>query len=162
MAATITIQACTGSNAGTENTVTGVMMRSNDSHLTDKNNPITIPTGATIHSYEKWLRWKCTVAPSTQCTNFKYWGPNTAPGTGLLLFVGTTASGATPVNTDSAVATTQQDTTHYSLATALSISGTLTTIGNETNYLVMQLDVANTAGQGDIAQQTHNYSYDEN
>lgn len=161
MAATITIECCTGTNAGTEATVTGVMMRSNDSAAVTKANPITIPTGATVYSYEKWLRFKDTVAPDNQCTNFKYWGPNTIPGTGLLLNVGTTATGVTPVTTVSSVATTQQDTNYYDVSHQLSIPGTLTSQNQETDYLVLQLAVANTAGPGDIVQQTHNYSYDE-
>ncbi len=162
MAATIKLMCCTGTNAGTENEVTGIMFRSNDSHATDKNNPITIPSSGTTHSYEKWLRWKCTVAPDTQCTNFKFWGPNSAPGTGLTIFVGTTSTAATPTDNDSTVATTQQDTNYYSQATALSIPGTLTAVNDETDYLVMQLDVASTASQGDMTQQTMNYCYDEN
>ena len=162
MAATIKLMCCTGTDAGTEAEVTGIMFRSNDSSATDKNNPITIPASGTTHSYEKWLRWKCTVAPDTQVTNFKYWGPNSQPATGLTIYVGTTDTGATPTDNDSTVATTRQDTNHYSSATALSVSGTLTNVGDETDYLVMQLDVDSTASQGDMPQQTHYYSYDEN
>jgi len=161
MAATITIQACTGTNAATEATVTGITMRANDSAVNDTANPIVVPGSGTARSYEKWIRFKCTVAPSTQVTNFNYWGPNAIPGTGTLLFVGTTDTGVTPVVTDSSVATVQQDTTHYSLATALAITGTLVNQNDETNYIVFQMDVINTAEPGSITQQTHNYSYDE-
>lgn len=162
MAATITIQACTGTNAATEATVTGIMHRANDSAATDKNNPVTIPSIGTARSYEKWLRFKCTVAPDTQVTNFKYWGPNTTPGTGVTVFVGTTDTGATPVATDSAVATTQQDTNYYDTSHTLAIPGTLTAENQETDYLVFQVDVGTTATPGDTTQQTQNYSYDEN
>lgn len=162
MAATITIIGCTGANAATEATITGLMMRSNDSVAVTKANPITIPSGASVYSYEKWLRFKDTVAPANQCTNFKYWGPNTIPGTGLVLKAGTTATGAAPVSTASSVATTQQDTNYYDTSHQLSIPGTLTTINGETDFLVLQFTVANTAGPGDIVQQTHNYSWDEN
>lgn len=162
MPATIQLLACTGANAATENVVTGIQLRSNDSHLVDKNNPIVVPTSGTSRSYEKWLRFKCTVAPSTQCTNFKYWGPNTTPGTGLTLFAGTTATGASPVNSDSSIATTQQDTNYYDSSHVLAISGTLTAPNDKTNFAVLQLDVASTAAAGDMTQQTHNYSYEEN
>lgn len=161
MAATIIIQGCTGENAATEATITGLMMRANDSVAVTKANPITIPAEGTAYSYEKWVRFKCTVAPDNSVSNFKYWGPNTTPGTGLTLFAGTTDTGATPVATDSAVATTQQDTNYYDTSHVLAIGGTLTTEDQESNYLVLQLDVASTAGPGDIVQQTHNYSYDE-
>ena len=162
MAATITIQCCTGVNAATEAAVTGVMMRSNDSAAVTKANPITISSVATVYSYEKWLRFKCTVAPDNLVSNFKYWGPNTTPGTGLTLLAGTTATGATPVNTESAVATVQQDTNYYDTSHVLAIAGDLDAENEETDYLVLQLAVGTTAGPGDIAQQTHNYSYDEN
>ena len=162
MAATITIIGCTGVNAATEATITGLMMRSDDSVAVTKANPITIPAGASVYSYEKWLRFKDTVAPANQCTNFKYWGPNSIPGTGMILKAGTVDTGATPVATASSVATTQQDTNYYDTSHQLSIPGTLTSQNQETDYLVLQLTVANTASPGDIAQQTHNYSYDEN
>jgi hypothetical protein len=162
MAATIVIRGCTSENAGTEATITALMFRANDSVEVDKNNPITIPAAGQVYSYEKWIRWMCTVAPDTQCTNFKFWGANSIPDTGLTVYDGTTDTGVTPVTTQSAVATTQQDTNHYSSATALAIAGTLTTENDETDYLVLQLKVADTAGQGDIPQQTFNFSYDEN
>lgn len=162
MAATIIIKGCTGTDAGTEATITSIMFRANDSVATDKSNPIVITSGSTAYSYEKWIRWYCSVAPDTQCTNFKFWGAATPPGTGLTVYAGTTATGVTPVVTESAVATTQQDTNYVSLATGLAVSGTLTAIGNETDYLVLQLRVADTATQGDMAQQTYNYAYDEN
>ena len=160
--AAIVLQACTGTNAGTENTVIGVMMRANDSHLLTILNPIQIPVAGTAYSYEKWLRFKCTVAPSNQVTTFKYWGPNTIPAVGTLLFAGTNATGVTPVVTDSAVATTQQDTNYYDTSNQLAIGGTLVNINDESEFLVLQLDVATTASPGDIVQQTHNYSFDEN
>jgi hypothetical protein len=162
MAATVVIRGCTSTNAATEATITALMFRSNDSVATDKSNPITIPAVATAYSYEKWIRWMLTAAPDTQCTNFKFWGPNAAPGTGLTIFAGTTDTGVTPVTTDSAVATTQQDTNYYESAHSLAVSGTLVNENDETDYVVLQLDVASTAGQGDMAQQTFYFSYDEN
>jgi hypothetical protein len=162
MAATITIQGCTGENAATEATITGLMMRANDAVTVTKANPITIPAEGTAYSFEKWIRFKCTAAPDNQVANFKYWGPNTPPGTGLVLYAGTTDTGATPVATDSSVATTQQDTNYYDTSHTLAIGGTLTTEDDESDYLVLQLDVGSTASPGDIAQQTHNFSYDEN
>lgn len=160
MAATIVLQCCTGTNAATENTVTGIMMRADDSHLVTKN-PVTIPSVGVARSFEKWLRLKCTVAPANQVTNIKYWGPNTIPATGLTLYAGTTATGATPTASDSSVATTQQNTNYYDISHQLSISGTLVNQNDESDYFVFQLDVGTTASPGDIAQQTHNYSYDE-
>jgi len=162
MAATIEMQACTSTDAGTEATAAAITFRANDSADNNSDNPITIPGSGTTYSYEKWLRWKCTAAPDTQCTNFKFWGPNSTPGTGLVIYAGTTDTGVTPTDSDSSVATTRQDTNYYDSSNTLSIAGTLTTIGNETDYLVLQLDVGDTATQGDMTQQTMYYSYDEN
>lgn len=163
MAATIIIKGCTGTDAATEATITAIMFRANDSVALTKANPIVIPaTAGTNYSYEKWIRWYCSVAPDTQCTNFKFWGPNAIPDTGLLIYDGTTNTGVTPITTVSTTATTRQDTNHYSLGTALSIAGTVTSGGEETDYLVLQLRVDETAGQGDMTQQTFNYAYDEN
>lgn len=162
MAATIVIKGCTGTDAGNEATITSIMYRANDSTDTDKTNPIVIPDSGTSYSYEKWIRWECTVAPDTQCTNFRFWGPNTAPATGLLVYAGTTDTGVTPVTTESTVASTRQDTNYTAIGSSLSVSGTLTTIGHQTDYVVLQLRVADTAAQGDMPQQTYNYAYDEN
>ena len=162
MAATIIIKGCTGADAGTEATITAIMFRANDAVTVTKANPIVITAATTTYSYEKWIRWYCSVAPDTQCTNFKFWGANSIPDTGLTVYDGTTDTGVTPVVTESAVATNQQDTNHYTLVTALDISGTLTSDTDETDYLVLQLRVTDTATQGDMTQQTYNYAYDEN
>lgn len=160
--ATIIIKGCIGASAGTEATITATMFRANDSVELDKNNPITITAATTTYSYEKWIRWYCSVAPDTQCTNFKFWGANTIPDTGLMLYVGTTDTGVTPIVTESTLAATRQDTNYYSLATGLAVSGTLTSETDETDYVVAQLRVTDAATQGDMTQQTYNYSFDEN
>lgn len=169
MAATIKLRVCTGTNASEENVgiedhAGGIAFRSNDSadYQNPEDNPITIPSTGINRSYEKWIRFLCTVAPATQVTNFKVWGPNTQPATGLTVYWGTTATGATPTDSDSTIATIRQDTNFYSQATAINVSGTLTASGQETDFLVMQLDVESTATQGNMPQQTYNYSYDEN
>ena len=161
MPATIVLRVCTGTNAATEATVSGITMRSNDSPANDTANPIAIPGIGTAFSYEKWIRFMCTVAPSVQVTNFKYWGPASIPAVGTLLKVGTTASGVTPVVTASAVATAQQDTNHFSSGTALAVSGTLVNVNDKSDFIVLQMSVGTSAGPGQIAQQTHDYSYDE-
>ena len=168
MAATVKLMVCNSTDAGVETDITGtgIDFITADNALNTSGNrdayPITIPAAGTAYSYEKWLRWKCTAVPDTQCTNFQFWGPNTVPGTGLILYVGTTDTGVTPVVTDSSAAATQQDTNYYDTDNQLAIAGTLTLENDETDYLVMQLDVTSTAGQGNISQQEYSYSYDEN
>jgi hypothetical protein len=169
MSATIRLVKCTGVNAATETDLgatPGIALKSNDTAVNDTTSyPVTIPAVSSGYSYENYLRWRCTAAPDTQCTNFKYWGPAAELKAGADIYVNTAASGAgaTPVNTASAVATVRQDPTHYSAATALSIAGTLTGIGQQSAYLVAQLVVDSAvATQGNAVQATHSYSYDEN
>jgi len=125
-------------------------------------NPITIPAAGFAYSYKKWLKFSLgTTEPDTQVTNFKFWGAGTEPETGVVLdFYQTTSTYATPV-----LATTNATFTAVSTATSgakASIAGTLNTHGEQTDYLVMMLEVSTGASQGNMAQQTYNYSYDEN
>lgn len=169
MAATIRLVKCHGADAATETDLgaspANYLMSENSAGTDFTAHPVTIPGAGSGYSYEAYLRWRCTAAPDTQCTNFKYWGPASSPKTGADIYVGTVASGsqATPVQTESASATTRQDPNYYSAATALSIAGTLTDVGQQTAYLVQQLWVDSaTATQGDCTQTTHNFSFDEN
>ena len=125
-------------------------------------NPITIPAAGFAYSYDKWLKFELgTTEPDTQVTNFQFWGAGTAPEAGVVLdFYKTTSTYATP-----ALATTISGYTAVTAATAgakASIAGTLNTQGEATDYLVMMLQVSTGASQGNMAQQTYNYSYDEN
>lgn len=125
-------------------------------------NPITIPAAGFAFSYDKWLKFELgTTEPDTQVTNFKFWGAGTEPEAGVVLdYYKTTNTYATP-----ALATTNAAYTAVSTATAgakASITGTLNTQGEATQYLVMMLQVSTGASQGNMTQQTYNYSYDEN
>jgi len=170
MAATIRLVKCTSTNAATETDLgasPGVALKSNDTAVNDPTTyPVTIPPAGSGYSYETWLRWRCNVAPDTQVTNFEYWGPTSTPKASTAIYVGTVASGSatTPIDSQSSDAVTRQDAVYHGIAVddALAIAGTLTTIGHQTAYLVMQLRVASTAVQGDCTQTTHNFSYDEN
>jgi len=126
--------------------------------------PITIPAAGFAYSYKKWLKFELgttSAEPDTQVTNFKFWGAGTEPETGVVKdFYQTTSTYATPV-----LATTNATFTAVSAATSgakASISGTLNTKGEQTDYLVMMLEVSTGASQGNMATQTYNYSYDEN
>lgn len=126
-------------------------------------NPITIPADATnAYSYEKWLKFQLgTTEPDTQVTNFKFWGGGAAIDTGNVLdYYKTTNTYVQP-----ALATTNNGYTAVTAATAgakASVAGTLNTSGEASSYLVMILEVNSLASQGNMDQQTYNYSYDEN
>ena len=125
-------------------------------------NPITIPAAGFAYSYEKWLKFElATTEPDTQVTNFQFWGGGSAPEAGVVLdFYKVTNTGVTP-----AAATTNNGYTAVTDATAgakQAISGTLNTQGEATQFIVMMLEVSTGASQGNMAQQTYSYSYDEN
>jgi len=150
----------------TDITGTGIDFISADNCLNTSgnrtSNPITIPAAGFAYSYEKWLKFELgTTEPDTQVTNFKFWGAGTEPEANVVLdYYQTTSTYATP-----ALATTNAAYTAVSEATEgakASIAGTLNSQGDATDYLVLMLEVSTGASQGNMAQQTYNYSYDEN
>jgi len=127
--------------------------------------PIPAPDTGYSYSYESWLRLDCTTAPDNGTGNFKVWFSANDPDTGVELFIGTTATYATPVSTASSVATT--DATTYSSSGAAMTLGTpqtddeITTTSHFSDYFVLQLRIDTTAGQGDMPTQVLHIRYDE-
>ena len=176
MAATIQIIGWYGANAATKagshpdisflNVATA-----GDPELEDSscriNNPITIPAAACDYSFTKHISACINSAPSNYVKNFEVWGayPNQTPPTGTCVLYGTEASGAgtTPHDTVSTVGTDALDAaTSDSKATWDSASYSDATCS--TGYLVLQLQVANTACVGNWGGANGcalNYSYDE-
>lgn len=159
---------CNSGAAETETTVTaGIDFVTVDNCLNTSGNrttyPITIPANATpAYSYEKWLNFQVgATAPDTQVTNFKFWGSGAAIDSGYIVdYYKVTATYVQPaLPTGTSGFTTVLTATS---AAKVSIPGTLTTTGDDTDYIVMFLQVAQTASQGNMTQQTYNYSYDEN
>lgn len=127
--------------------------------------PIPVPEEGYTYSYETWLRLKSTTGPDNAVENIKVWYTSTAPGTGLTLFIGTTATYTTPVDTVSSVATTDA-TTYPDSGTTLSIgtpqANDQITAGEQfSDYIVLQLRVGPTATQGNMAAQILHVRYDE-
>ena len=125
-------------------------------------NPITIPDADFAYSYEKWLKFELgTTEPDTQCTNFQFWGAGTDPETDVVKdYYLIVQNWDTP-----ALATTNAGYTNVAAATSgakQAITGTLVTAEDQSYFLTMMLEVSTGASQGNMAQQTYNYSYDEN
>ena len=114
------------------------------------NNPIPVPGAGSNYSYEKWHKLEVTGGTYTELTDFRHF-IDSAPGTGLVIETsantGTPSNETynTPINTASAKADTTMPTTDPAAA---SISGTLTANGQETGYVVTQLEVQSTATAG--------------
>lgn len=127
--------------------------------------PVQAPESGYEYSYENWLRLKCTQAPDNAVANIKAWYASVGPGTGLDIFVGTTASYATPTSDASSVATANA-TTYPDAGSALAwgtpqADDKITAINQYTDYLVTQLRVAAAVVQGDIATQILHVRWDE-
>lgn len=160
MAATVSIRVFTGTNAGTmSNPVTGIDFSSDDSAENSlahrQANPITVGG----RSYEKWIKARVDVAPDNYVENFRIWGDGSVQAN-THLYYGFTATGQTPTDNDSTVATIDF-TTATPGSEATWHAGQLVNVGDMTQYLVFQLDVDAGASPGNWQQETINYSYDE-
>jgi hypothetical protein len=160
MTATVTIRVYTSTDAGTMSAAqTGIDLISADNATNSTTNRQTYPITAGTRSYEKWIKARVDVAPDNGVSNFKLWGDGGVQSS-TVLYVGTTATGVTPTNGTSTVATNAW-TNYTSSAKATWYNTTLTGIGSTTDYAVFQLKVNADAAAGNWTQETVNYSYDE-
>ena len=160
--ATIVVLKTYGSSGSpTEVTVTQPGLLSTDNNASPSSSPVVAPSVGTNYSYECWLRFKCTVAPDNSVTNFKIWSSGVAFGTGLTIKVNSDAvtSYVTPVNTVSTQGTRVDFSTRDS-SSKITVGGTLTAIGDKSNFMVFQEEVISTATPGNKSY-TMNYQYDE-
>lgn len=134
--------------------------------------PINAPLAGdpAVRSYEVWLLLECTAAPDNQVENFAVYGPSTRPdaaGAGAMaIYIGTTPTFSTPTDSSSSVATARADTNHYSPGTALSIDVTpgdavIDAVGETTDYIVHQLEVAEGVSLGNMTTQSFIVTYEE-
>jgi hypothetical protein len=165
---------CTGTGAATKTDCSAhpCFLSADIVSIDQASYPIKAPVSAISnpsYSYELWLKLRCSAAPDSYCQNFKFYGSNVRPDSPtdkLTIYVGTTATGATPVNTASSVATAIQHTTHYDLGTALTVpvdpgDSKINAVNEETNYLVLQLKVEFGAAQGVMASYVPNLTWEE-
>jgi hypothetical protein len=152
-----------------------------DNATIDSNDKPTIPAGATIYSFPKWMFLKCTANADTHTiNNLKLYSDGTnSLGTGIDVKVGlqfpTKNSGATTGyevanNANEMVAETALTSSASifaynsgaGLAISISEAGSVINAANETsNYFVSQCEYANTASPGATVNETATVSYDE-
>ena len=123
--------------------------------------PLQIPDTGTNYSYEVWLFFRCDVAPSQYCKNFKIWCDGNVP-TGMKITINSNAilTYNTPINTES-ITGNRVDLSNYTESNKLSVSGELNNIGDKTSYVVFQLEITSAAEQGTYEDFTIFYQYDE-
>jgi hypothetical protein len=169
MAATCNLKICTGTDAGTENAgdATNWNLMSTDEYdstgTTYQTAKISVPSAGTTYSYERWMRLEFT-GTFNLIENVKAWhSSGTLSDAALGLYAGETDTGATPVNTESSIATTAlSGWDSEGEAIDITPSVAIETSGDKTDYLVSQLRVPYTVvTPGDIGTQTLTFSYDE-
>jgi len=163
-----------------------IRFKTNDNPTIDENDPVPIVTGQTKRSYWKQIYLKCTGAPSVKCNNFKFYTDGGGFGTGITLNVaeqfptknhgsssGYEVATGTPGDTgDEMVAnhagvTSKVDAfgkTQGSPLNGPSVSedsNQIDAVDETTNYLVFQLDVADTAQPGNKDDEDLTIQYDE-
>jgi hypothetical protein len=160
-------------------------MKTADTSTIDNLNPIPKPAAGTNRSFWKQVYLKCSVAPSTQCDNFKWYTDGGGFGTGIVLKVGLqfpvktsinnagyeVATGAIGETGDEMVAahaglTSSGDafgkTSGAPLAVSCGEAGNLINAINETtNYIVLQAEVGTTASAGTPSNETVTWKWDE-
>lgn len=157
-----------GASPGTEYPAEGSATNCNYMNVDDadetgseyQTNSIPVPPTGTNYSYERYMRAKFS-GVFNQIDNMKIWHESgTLSDENLDLCAGAAADYTTPVNTDSAIATTALDGWDTE-GEALDINNTLTEEGYS-KYLVQQVDVPSTVTTpGDISAQTIKMKYDE-
>lgn len=190
MVATVAVFVETGPNATpVEQDTSGlgppnIRFKTADDSVIDANNPIPIPTSGTNRSFWKHIFLKATGGTFTQIDNVKFFTDGTGFPTGITVDVGTetpTKNSGSTAGYDQATGTvgTNGDelTTHANITAKtdvfLATSGSPKTVtiseagaiinlsGETTNYIVCQMNVADTASPGDLADETWTFQYDE-
>jgi hypothetical protein len=165
--ANFALKKCTGTSAATETTISDkrVALLAIDSTGNDHlANPIPAPrdlASSPAYGMELIVRWENTTAPDSYCQSFKIAGPNLRPDSPtdkVTIYMGTSATGTTPKNTVSSVATVSQHDNYYSEATALAIGvvpgdAKIDAVGEKTNFTFLQPRVAFGALQGELPTQ---------
>jgi hypothetical protein len=167
---TLGLYVCVGPNAAEEvyiNDNHASFLASDTSSTNISLSPIPIPGNHTDinYSYAKYLRWKLLTPPDNYIKNVKVYGPATAPATGVVIRMGSSHAGATPVNSSVTGLvwqylnyTTGQTGLKLSIATP---SNQLATAGAKTWYCIVQLRCTASASQGNSAYTPFNIVYDE-
>lgn len=166
MVSTIVWKQCTGTNASTETTTSNKYAHLLNSDAADdgngyESNQIYSPLTGTNYSYERWMRFIFT-GTFNLIENIKvYKSSGTLSDGNLVLNAGETATGVTPVNTSSSIATSAIPTV---IGSAIDITPTnpIDTDGEKTDYFVIQLVVPSTVTTpGDVSSQGLTVQYDE-
>ena len=172
----------------TDNGSNKIRFKTEDDATLDSNNPIPVPTSGTNRSFWKQVYMFCSTTGGalTKIDNIKFYSDGAAfsgytgvdlmvgtttttkassTSTGYNLAVGTSGTTGTVMTSHSGISATANATTYTSaspLSVGISQAGSqIDAINETTNYVVLQLNVANTASSGTLAAETLTFRYDE-
>lgn len=168
---------------GTTNQVaTNLRFKDADNNTQDLNNPIVIPGAGNVLSRWKHIFLSCSTAPDTQVDGVVFYTTTNPYPTGVVLLAGdetpthssTATTGYDVSNVSDEAMTNHADITastdvaanYTSSGSSLSVSISETSniidaIGEATDYVVLQLQVASTATQGTMPTETLRFEYNE-
>jgi len=188
MAATFNVKLDRGGSDGSpsdKDTITNLRFKTADDNDQDTNNPIPIVTGQTKRSYWRHIYMKCTQAPATKVDNLKFytdgggWAGCTLnvgeqfPANTSIADAGYELATGTPGDTgdelvanhagisSKADAFTKTQGAPLSGPSISEDSNQIDALNEETDYLLLQLDVSDSASPGVLAQETLTIQYDE-
>ena len=152
-----------------------------DNATIDSNNPCTIPPSGTSYSRWKQIYLYCSVAPSSQINNVRFYTDGTGFGTGITVKVGLqfptknsgSSAGYEVADTDDEelVAghggiTSSADAFGYTEGSPLSVTisegdSVINGVGDTCNYVALQMEIVSTASPGDLNNEQFTFKYDE-
>lgn len=163
MAATVQIVEKNGAGGTpTDKTGTTIRFKNADDATVNTANPLVVPGSPGFdYSFEKWLRFKVTVAPGTEIDNVKaYMDGANGLGTGVGLYGKAVTTYATPAEATGIAGYTDMFT--FTSASPLSLgAGPYTGTGEKADHLVMIMRVAETASGGVTPGETLTFGWDE-
>jgi hypothetical protein len=178
MSATVKIQRWTGTTGSpTKTDVTSINSRMNaedTSTTAGTSNSILIPSAGTNYSYWASFRLNITAIVGGTVNNIKFFtdGANSF-GTGISLkastatayaqATGTAGTSGTQLTTGNyaTLAGAPVDAFTYTSGSPLAIAGSASATGDVGDFLVLQIEVVNTAASGATAQETMTLRYDD-
>jgi hypothetical protein len=166
MAATVSVNQCTGAGPSTT-TITNLRFNTDDTANPGTVNPMVKPAAGTNRSYWKTVYLNADTTPTGTINNCKIYCDGTISWTGCTLYIGSTGTYAQATGIegttgdDSSVATA--NITNYTSGASKQLTGSIDNpnTGKITDYVVMQVDLTNSAVAGTLAAETLTFQYDE-
>lgn len=135
----------------------------------DNNNRLVIPASGREYSYEKWLRFKVTVAPDVDLQNLEAYSDGANGfGTGIKVWYAVDAAFDTPVVPSEANDPPEHDASPMTdlfgatVGAAIDLgAGPHTGTGEKGSHLVLVMEVETNASPGSLTGETLTFAYDE-